>query len=316
MKRVVTHEQKCIIHFITNDKHLRQIQLVLYLLPFLILTGIFSYAPLFGWTYAFIDYIPGVPIFEHSFVGLKHFKVIFAGASDFAIVMRNTLAISLLGLATTPIPIIFAIMISEVRSTKYSRTIQTVTSIPNFISWVLVYSIVFIFFSSEDGAINRLFLSLGFIDKPLNPLGNSDVAWYFQTAIGIWKSTGWNSIIYLAAIAGIDQELYNAAEIDGAGRWQKICHITIPGILPTYLVLLLLAISSMLSNGFEQYWMFQNGLTIDKLEVFDTYVYRLGIINMQYSFSTAMGIFKTIVSVILLSIANVASKHIRGTKMF
>ncbi|QJD88350.1 sugar ABC transporter permease [Cohnella herbarum] len=279
--------------------------------PFLVVTFVFYYLPLLGWSFAFMDYIPGVPIFEQQFVGLKYFRIIFSGGNDFLLVMKNTLSLSFLGLATAPIPVIFAIMLSEVRHSKLSKTIQTLTSIPNFISWILVYAIAFALFSSQEGMINKILLDWHVIDKPLEPLISSTYAWYFQILIGLWKGTGWGAIIYIAAIAGIDQEQYEAAEIDGAGRFRKIWHVTIPGILPTFFVLLLLAISNILSNGFEQYYVFQNAMNSNKLEVFDTYIYRMGIANAEYAFSTAMGIFKSVISIILLLSANSLSKAVR-----
>lgn len=194
--------------------------------------------------------------------------------------------------------------------------IQTGTSIPNFISWVLVYSIVFMLLSSESSALNNILMGLGLVKEPVNPLTDAKHAWFIQVAIGAWKTLGYNAIIYLSAITSIDQELYQAADVDGANTWQKIVHVTIPGLLSTFFVLLLLAISNMLSNGFDQYWLLGNGMTWDKLEVFDTYVYRMGIKNMEYSLATAMGIFKSVVSIILLTFANWASKRLRGESIF
>lgn len=299
-----------------TDKRKRKIKLVLFLLPFLVLVGIFAYVPIFGWVYAFIDYTPGVAIADSPFVGLKYFKMVFSGASDFWKVLRNTLGISILNILFSVVPAIFAIMISQVRSRRFSRTVQTLTSIPNFISWVLVYSIVFMLVGSEESALNTLIGVFGLSSEPLNILTNADAAWFVQVVITLWKTTGYNAILYLSAITSIDSELYNAADVDGASNWQKILHVTIPGLLPTFFVLLLLAISNMLSNGFEQFWMFGNGMTWDQLEVFDTYVYRLGIQNMEYSFSTALGIFKSIVSILLLTGANLASKKLRGESIF
>ena len=194
--------------------------------------------------------------------------------------------------------------------------VQTGTSIPNFISWVLVYSIVFMLLSSKSSALNNILMGLGLVKEPVNPLTNAKHAWLIQVAIGAWKTLGYNAIIYLSAITSIDQELYQAADVDGANTWQKIVHVTVPGLLSTFFVLLLLAISNMLSNGFDQYWLLGNGMTWDKLEVFDTYVYRMGIKNMEYSLATAMGIFKSVVSIILLSFANWASKRLRGESIF
>lgn len=175
------------------------------------------------------------------------------------------------------LPAIFAIAISQLKNKKYAKMVQTGTSIPNFISWVLVYSIVFMLLSSESSALNNILMGLGLVKEPVNPLTNAKHAWLIQVAIGAWKTLGYNAIIYLSAITSIDQELYQAADVDGANTWQKIVHVTVPGLLSTFFVLLLLAISNMLSNGFDQYWLLGNGMTWDKLEVFDTYVYRMGI---------------------------------------
>ena len=214
------------------------------------------------------------------------------------------------------LPAIFAIAISQLKNKRYAKMVQTGTSIPNFISWVLVYSIVFMLLSSESSALNNILMGLGLVKEPVNPLTNAKHAWFIQVAIGAWKTLGYNAIIYLSAITSIDQELYQAADVDGANTWQKIVHVTVPGLLSTFFVLLLLAISNMLSNGFDQYWLLGNGMTWDKLEVFDTYVYRMGIKNMEYSLATAMGIFKSVVSIILLSFANWASKRLRGDSIF
>lgn len=282
----------------------------------MLLISVFSYAPLFGWSYAFVEFSPGKSVFDSDFVGLKYFQRIFSNSKDFMLVMRNTLSISFLNICCSVLPAMFAIAISQLRNKRYAKIIQTGTSIPNFISWVLVYSIVFMLLSSEDSALNIILKGLGVITESVNPLGNVKHAWAMQVAIGAWKTLGYNAIIYLSAISSIDQELYQAAEVDGANTWQKILHITVPGLLSTFFVLLLLAISNMLSNGFEQFWLLGNGMTWDKLEVFDTYVYRMGIKNMEYSLATAMGMFKSIVSILLLTFANWASKKLRGDSIF
>ena len=299
-----------------SSKNKNKLILFALIFPFLVFVLIFNYIPIFGWAYAFFDYTPGVPLLESNFAGLKYFKMVFSGGSDFWIVLRNTLVISLLNLGASLVPVVFAIMISQMRARRYSRVVQTVTSIPNFISWVLVYSIAFMLISSEESALNTLLKATGLAHETVDPFTNANMAWIVQVIINLWKTTGYNAILYLSAISSIDQELYQAAEVDGANAWNKILHVTVPGIMPTFFVLLLLSISNMLSNGFEQFWLFGNGMTWDMLEVFDTYVYRLGIKNMEYSFSTALGIFKSIVSVILLTLANYSSKKIRGESIF
>ncbi len=299
-----------------SGRRQKQIKLVLFLLPFMAMVTIFSYIPLFGWSYAFVEYSPGLQLWECEFVGLKYFERIFTNSADFIKVMRNTLAISSLNICCSVLPAIFAIAISQVKYKRFAKVVQTCTSIPNFISWVLVYSIVFMLLSSENSALNNILMGLGLISSPVNPLTDVDHAWAVQVSINVWKTLGYNAIIYLSAITSIDQELYQAADVDGANNWQKILHVTIPGLLSTFFVLLLLAISNMLSNGFDQFWLLGTGMTWDKLEVFDTYVYRMGIRNMEYSLATAMGIFKSVVSILLLSFANFASKRLRGNSIF
>lgn len=295
-----------------GTKNRKPLYLLLYALPLIAFIFVFSYIPLFGWIYAFMDYIPGLSLGQMQFAGLKYFKAIFAPGSDFPNVMVNTLAISGLSLLTSLVPVVFSILISQVNNRGYKKIVQSVTSIPNFISWVLVYAICTALFSTDDGVVNKVLMTLGLVQDPVDILGNVKYAWYIQILIGMWKNVGWSAIVYLAAIVGIDQELYEAADIDGANRWNKIIHITLPGIIPTYMVLLLLQISNLLSNGFDQFWVFQNALTREKLEVFDTYVYRIGMTSLQYSLSTAIGILKSIVSIILLTGANFISKLIRG----
>ena len=297
---------------LNRTKRKKRMQLLLLALPLVALVFVFNYLPLFGWTYAFVDYYPGMALKDMKFAGLKYFKYIFSPMFDFPLVIRNTLVMSGLSILCKPVPIIFAILLTQLRSKRYSRVVQTVSAIPNFISWVLVYAIFFAFFSSEDAVFNRMMLSLGIWERTRNLLGDYSIAWRMQLFIAMWKYTGYEAIIYISAMASIDPELYCAADVDGAGRLQKILHVTIPGVMPTFLVLLLLSIANILSNGFEQYYIFQNPLTIDKLEVLDTYIYRMGILSNQYSFGTAVGMFKSMLSIILLLFANGMSKLIRG----
>lgn len=294
-------------------------KLFLMALPFLLLVLVFSYGPLFGWSYAFFDYRPGIPLSQENFVGFKWFATLFSSPvqrAEVVRVMTNTIVMSLLNIACSVLPVAFAVFLSEVRFPWYKKSVQVLTTLPNFISWVLVYSLFFALFNTSNGAVNQILLSLGLIEKPTNILINADLAWAFQICISVWKNSGWNAIIYFAAITGIDQELYDAADVDGAGTFQKILHVTVPGLMSTFFVLLLMSIANMLSNGFEQYYVFQNALTMNKLEVLDTYIYKIGLSNLQFSLSTAMGIFKSLVSIVLLTLANLASKAIRGESIF
>jgi len=287
------------------------VYLFLLAVPFIVWIFVFCYLPIFGWSFAFVDYIPGVSIFKQAFVGFKYFAQMFMPGSNFLQSMRDTLVLSFLGLITSFFPLIFALLLAEVKNRKMSRVIQTVSSIPNFISWILVFSFAFAFFSN-GGVINTLLINLGIIKTPTSILSNSSAAWYFQTALGIWKGLGWGAILYIAALAGVDQQLYEAADIDGAGRFKKAIHVSLPGMMPTYAVLLLLGISNMLSNGFDQYFVFGNPMVADRLRVLDVFVYQQGIAGTRYSFSVAVGIFKSVVSILLLFTANRAMKKITG----
>lgn len=287
------------------------IALLMIALPFVAFIFVFNYIPLFGWVYAFFDYKPGIPLADSPFVGLDYFRQILEDR-DIVRVLCNTLAMSFLGILVSPLPALFAILLSELKSSAFKRFIQTTTTLPHFISWVIVFSLAFSLFST-DGLVNRLLQQFGLGTEPLNVLGNASITWYFQTALGIWKGLGWGAIIYLAAISGIDSELYDAASIDGAGRYRKIWHITVPGLMPAYIVLLLLSIGNLLSLGLDQYLVFYNSRVADKIEVLDYYTYRLGILTNDYSYGTAVGIAKSLIGIALLFTANGISKLVRGT---
>ncbi len=287
------------------------LRLLLMALPFVVFVFAFSYVPLFGWIYAFFDYKPGIPLSDSSFVGLKYFRILIQDWPTLARVLRNTLVMSFLGILCAPLPAVFAIFLTEIPSTRFKKVVQTTTTIPNFVSWIIVYSLAFNIFSI-GGVFNQVAMNLGMISEPTNILANENAVWLFQTLLGIWKSIGWNAIIYFAAIAGIDSELYDAASVDGAGRFQKIIHVTVPGISSTFIVLLLLSASNILSVGLDQYLVFHNSMVADKIEVIDYYVYRLGLITNDYSYATTVGILKTLVSVTLLFSINGLSKKIRG----
>lgn len=292
-------------------------KLFLMFLPFAFLAFLFCYLPLYGWRYAFFDYKSGGTLSMDNFVGFKWFTYLFenkATRGDLINVMKNTLGISGLNIATTWIPMIFAVFLCEVRNMKFRRFVQAFTTIPNFISWVLVYAVALSIFST-DGFINTFAKELGILAQNAegkNYLMGDSHTWLKMWAWGTWKGVGWSAIIYIAGISGIDQSLYEAATVDGAGRFQKIWHITLPGLLPTFFVLLLMAISGMLSNGLDQYLVFSNAENRDHIRVLDLYVYQLGIGNGSIPLSTVVGMFKSIISVILLFSANALSKALRG----
>jgi putative aldouronate transport system permease protein len=234
-----------------------------------------------------------------------------ATRADIVRVLRNTLAMSGLGILTSWVPMAFAIFLNEIKNTRFRRFVQTFTTIPNFISWVLVYAIALAIFST-DGFINSAGIAMGLITEGTNYLmGNSHI-WLKMLLWGIWKGVGWSAIIYIAGISGIDQQLYEAATVDGAGRFQRMWHVTVPGLVPTYCVMLLMSIANILSNGMDQYLVFQNATNTSTIEVLDLYVYLIGIGDGNIPLSTVVGMVKSIVSVILLFVANRISKAIRG----
>lgn len=292
-------------------------KLFLMFLPFAILGFLFCYLPLYGWRYAFFDYKSGGTLSMDNFVGFKWFTYLFqnkATRNDLVSVMKNTLGISGLNVCTSWIPMIFAVFLCEVRNMKFRRFVQAFTTIPNFISWVLVYAVALSIFST-DGFINTFAKEVGLMAQDAqggNYLSGDSHTWLKMWGWGTWKGVGWSAIIYIAGISGIDQSLYEAATVDGAGRFQKMWHITIPGLLPTFFVLLLMAIAGILSNGLDQYLVFENPENREHIRVLDLYVYNLGIGNGSIPLSTVIGMFKSVISVVLLFGANALSKLLRG----
>lgn len=300
--------------FFSNKRKVRGFKEFLYILPFLILVLVFSYYPLYGWVYAFFDYKPPFPLTSDKFVGLKWFRSMVENEvklKQLLIVLRNTFAMSGISLLFSWFPMIFAVFLNEIKCARYKKFVQTVTTLPNFISWVLVYSIAYCLFNST-GVVNAVGMRLGLIDTPQMFLQSSEHVWFKMWLWLTWKNAGWAAIMYLAAISGIDEELMEAAKVDGASRMQVIWHITIPSILPTYFVLVMLNLANFLSNGMEQYFVFQNPFNKDAIQVLDLYVYNLAMGSGGYSLSTAISILKSIVSILLLCITNKVSKLIRG----
>jgi putative aldouronate transport system permease protein len=290
-------------------------QLFLLLLPFLILAFLFSYLPLLGWRYAFYDYSPGATLSADKFAGLRWFAYLFESQStrnDLVRVLLNTLAMSGLGIATSWCPMAFAVLLSEIRNSATRRAVQTLTTIPNFISWVLVYAVAYAVFST-DGFLSGVMVDLGLWESGKNLLLNPDHVWLQMLGWSLWKSLGWGAIMYIAAIAAIDPQLYEAATMDGAGRFRKIWNVTLPGLIPTYMVLLLLQIAGMLNNGMEQYLVFENPVNTGAIAVLDLYVYKIGIGLGLIPLSTVVGMVKSVVSVLLLFGANAISRFVRGT---
>jgi putative aldouronate transport system permease protein len=282
--------------------------------PFLAAIFVFSYLPLYGWAYAFFDYHVGMRLQEATFVGLKFFRALIdnpVSRGEMLRVLTNTFGMSFLGILAAPLPVIFAIFLMEIKTKRLRGLVQTLTTLPNFISWVLVYSVAWSIFSVEDGFLNHLLMSTGLIRTEINFLASSDHIWIKMLGYSLWKTLGWSAIMYIAAITSIDAGLYEAAVVDGAGRFQCMWHITLPGILPTFFVLLLLTIANFINNGMEQYYLFQNPMNKSTIEVLDLYVYNMGMVGQNISHSTAVGMLKSLVSVALLFFANGLSKVIR-----
>lgn len=289
-------------------------KMFLMIVPFMILCFLFSYFPLYGWIYAFYDYKAPLKLSQCDFVGLKWFKTLFVNPTQVQLlltVMKNTFAMSLLGIATSFLPVLFAVFLNEIKCKWYKNLVQTLTTLPNFISWTLVYAIAFCLFA-PSGMLNSVLMKLGLITEPLRILDSGSHVWLQMITWSTWKGLGWGAIMYLAGIAGIDQELYEAASLDGAGRWQRIKNITIPLIMPTYFVMLMLSVANFLNNGMDQYFVFQNSFNKQSIQVLDLYVYNIGMTGKSLSLATAIGMMKSLVSVTLLTIVNFVSKRTRG----
>ncbi|WP_240268601.1 ABC transporter permease [Paenibacillus timonensis] len=275
---------------------------------------IFNYIPMYGVVIAFKDYDIIRTIAEAPWAGLTHFKE-FLQDENFVNVMKNTLGISLLKLLTFPLPIVFALFLNEVRSLRYKKAIQTISYLPHFLSWVVLGGILATWLS-DVGIINDIFMALNIIDKPISFLAEPKYFWTIVITSDIWKELGWSAIIYLAAITSISPEMYEAATIDGAGRFQQMWYVTLPAIKATISILFILAVSGVLNSNFDQILVLRNSLNDSASNVIDYYVYYTGISSGRYSFSTAIGLFKSVIALILLLIANQVSKKLNDTSLF
>jgi putative aldouronate transport system permease protein len=298
-------------------KLFNQRALVFMSVPFLIWLFIFKYMPLWGWTIAFQDYKPAKSFGEQKWVGFDHFRFLFED-ERFTRVLRNTLAMSginlVLGFLTA---ITLALLLNEVRKIAFKRLVQTVTYLPHFISWVVAASIVQTTLS-PDGIINELLVRFGFVDKgsEILFLGIPEYFWGIFGASSVWKDVGWNTIVYLAAMTMVDPSQYEAAEMDGAGRLKRMWYVTLPGIKPVIIVLLIMNIGNLLESGFEPQYLLGNGMNIDYSENLDIFVLKYGISQGNFSLSIAAGMFKTIISFILLFGANNLAKRMGESRLF
>ncbi|BFT72940.1 ABC transporter permease [Paenibacillus sp. P36] len=293
---------KHVLHGLRRDKFL-----YLLIAPGVLFFLIFKYVPMWGVVIAFQDYSPYMGVSGSPWVGFDHFIRFFSN-QDFYLLFRNTMAISLLSLVFFfPLPILLALLLNELRNEVYKKWIQSIVYMPHFLSWVIIAGITFLLLSQSSGIINKMLVSLGAAKYDF--LTNENSFWILLTVQNVWKEAGWGTIIFLAAIAGVDPGLYEAAKIDGAGRIRQAWHVTLPAIRSVIIVLFILKLGHIMDVGFEQVFLMMNGAVSNVADVFETYAYRLGIQQGQFSFSTAVGLFKSVVGLILAIGANKLAKR-------
>lgn len=300
---------------VTRKNLVKQRVLLIWAAVFTVYGLVFYYIPLGGWVMAFQNYKPKTGLLHSKFVGLGKFQFLFEDQT-FLKVIRNTLCMGILNLVCTFVmAILFAILLNEVRSRLAKKTIQTISYLPHFLSWIIVTGILHDMLSGT-GIVNEFLVNMHIIDQPINFFAHTGYFWPIVAFANVWKETGWNAIIYLAAITSIDPSLYEAASIDGAGRWAKIKYVTLPGIKPTIIILLLMNVGNVLNAGFEIQYLLGNGLIQKVSQTIDIYVLKWGISQGDYAIGTAAGIFKSVVSIILIFIANKIAKHNGEEQLF
>ena len=278
--------------------------LYIMLVPCMIYTFIFSYYPLTGWIMAFENYKPAKGYWGSKFVGFDQFRFLFEDI-EFWRSMRNTLAMSVMNLIFSFLfAIVFALLLNEIKSLPLKKITQTVSYLPHFLSWIIVCSLISKMLSTNDGAVNNVLMKLGLIKEPLLFLGDQKYFWWITTFANIWKETGWNAIIYLAAITSIDPCLYEAASIDGAGRWKCTLHITIPEISVTIGIMFIMAVGGMLNAGYDQILLLQQPANNQISQILDTYIIQTGIRYGKFEYATAIGLFKSVFSLIMVAVTN------------
>ncbi|WP_284641552.1 ABC transporter permease [Paenibacillus silviterrae] len=291
-----------------RDRMLQHKYIYLLALPGILYFIVFKFVPMWGLLLAFKDYNPYSGFWGSEWIGLKHFTELF-GDSNFYIMLRNTFAINIFGLVFMfPLPIILALMLNEVRHETFKRINQSIVYLPHFLSWVVVASMTFFILSTDVGIINKLITESG--GESIAFLSNPNYFWGLITAQNMWKEAGWGTIIFLAAMAGVDPQRYEAAVVDGANRWRQIWHVTLPAIRPTILILLILRLGQMADVGFEQILLMINPLVISMAEVFDTYAYTQGILKGQISAGVTVGMFKGVVGFVLVMTSNYIVKKL------
>lgn len=274
--------------------------------PGLVFFLLFKYLPMGGIVIAFQEFDPISGFADSPWIGLGNFERLFT-APDFWKLLRNTMMLSLLNLVLFfPAPIVLAVLLYEVRKSWFRKAVQTIVYLPHFLSWVVIVGVTVLLFATQDGGINNLLATKGF--ERIELLTDPDYFRSLYVSQNIWKEAGWNAIIFLAALAAVDPTLYEAAVVDGAGRWRQMWHITLPALKSTIVILFILRLGSVMDIGFEHVYLLQNAMNLRVSDVFDTYVYRVGILQGEFGFTTAVGLFKSIVGLVLILLANRLSK--------
>lgn len=298
-----------LIKYIKRDR-----MLLLIILPGVIYFAVFCYGPMYGILMAFQDYNISKGVWGSPWAGLKHFRSL-VDSVYFGRLVKNTFLLSIEQLLWSfPIPIAFALLVNEIKNKYFQRFAQTAAYLPHFVSVVVVVGIMKDLLASDGGVITQFLSIFGVTPKNYFNLPGAFRTLYVGS--GVWQEFGWNSIIYVAAISGIDQEMYESASLDGAGRWKKLIHITLPAIAPTIILLLILNMGNMLNIGYEKVILMYNSATYSTADIFSTYVYRKGLLNAQYSFAAAVGLANSAINVVILMLANFSAKKMTDTSIF
>ena len=309
--RIIPKKKKDLIKTIIDQR-----QLIILILPFMALVLVFNYLPIWGWIMAFQHYVPGKGISGSQFVGIANFIEAFTD-DNFINSIKNTLLTSILKITTGFLSAItLAVMLNEVRSIAFKRTVQTISYLPYFVSWVVAVNIVYMALSPADGIVNILLTKSGLVKDPVPFMGEPKYFYWVVALSNVWKNVGWNAIIYPAAMTGIDPELYEAASIDGAGRLRRIFAVTLPCITATIKILLVLNIGNLMNAGFEQVYLLSNPSNISASRTIDVYIYTYALRSGRLSYGTAIGIFNSTIAITLIMISNYISKKIDGYGIF
>lgn len=295
---------------------IKQRQLLMMSVPFVLIVVLFSYGPLWGWIMAFQKYKVAKGLWGSPFIGFDNFKLLFEDPQFFN-ALRNTVVMGGLNLAVGFVgAIALALLLNEIRNRFFKRTIQTITYIPHFVSWVVIANIFSTLLSPDSGVINALLMKLHIIDEPLYFMGKPEWFWWIHTIASFWKELGWNTIIYLAVLAGLNPEHYEAAEVDGAKRWHKMRYISIPGLMPTAVLLLIMSVGWIIQSGYESQFLLGNPVVIERSEVLDLYALKYSTSVGDYSYGVAVSMFKSVVSIIMVVAVNFIAYRTTRNRLF